>query len=108
MLAGLVASTEGWLAPRPGALRWPVRAYVGLIGLIGLVLVLLPAHRGQGWLRLGGGLFILSDLLLAMRLFVDTDRGRQRVLSLVLWPAYWGGQFLLAWASVLYWLPEKG
>ena len=108
VLAGLVASTEGWLAPRTGALRWPVRAYVGLIGLMGLVLVLLPAHPGQSWLRLGGGLFILSDLLLALRLFVETDRGRQRVLSLVLWPAYWGGQFLLAWASVLYWLPEKG
>lgn len=102
-LLGLTLSTEVWLAPRTGALRWPVRAYVVLIGLMGVAAVLLPEVRGQGWLRLGAALFLLSDLLLAVRLFVVTDKEPQKVLSLVLWPAYWAGQALIAWGALLFW-----
>lgn len=106
VLAGLLAltlSTELWLAPRTGVLRWPVRAYVLLIGVMGVAAVLLPEAPGQGWLRLGAGLFLLSDLLLAIRLFVVTDRGQQRALSLTLWPAYWAGQALIAWGALHFW-----
>ncbi len=101
----LLVSTEVWLAPRTGALRGPVRAYVAMIGVMGMMLVILPGHPGQGLLRLGGALFILSDLLLALRLFVVADPARQRQLSLALWPAYWAGQALIGLAALSYWAP---
>jgi uncharacterized membrane protein YhhN len=105
-LVGLVAlllSTEVWLSPRTGELRAPVRGYVLLIGLMGLAAVLLPAHPGQGWLRLGAGLFIASDLMLALQLFVVKGAGLRRGLALTLWPAYWAGQALIAWGAIVYW-----
>lgn len=101
----LLISTEVWLAPRTGALRGPVRAYVAMIGAMAMVLAILPGHPGQGMLRLGGALFILSDLLLALRLFVVADPARQRRLSLALWPAYWAGQALIGLAALSYWAP---
>lgn len=103
MLAALLLSTELWLAPRTGALRQLVRAYVGLIGLMGIAAVLLPSHPGQGVLRLGAGLFILSDLMLALQLFVEKAAGVRRGLALMLWPAYWVGQALIAWGAVVFW-----
>jgi uncharacterized membrane protein YhhN len=103
VLAGLLASTEVWLAPRTGDLRGPVRGYVVLIGLMGLAAVLLPSAPGQGALRWGAALFILSDLMLAVQLFVTRDPGLRRRLALLLWPAYWGGQALIAWGAVVFW-----
>ncbi len=111
VLAGLLvllASTELWLAPRTGGLRGPVRAYVGLSGLLGLAVLLVPAAEGQLQLRAGAALFIASDLLLALRLFVLLDPGLQRLLSRVLWPAYWLGQALIGWGAVLLWLTPAG
>ena len=102
LLLVLLLSTEGWLAPRTGELRQPVRGYVGLIGLMGVAAVVLPAHPGQGVLRLGAALFILSDLMLALQLFVVKDQGARRGLALALWPAYWAGQALIAWGAVTY------
>jgi uncharacterized membrane protein YhhN len=55
-----------------------VRGYVAVIGLMGLAAVLLPAHPGQGGLRLGAALFILSDLMLAVQLFVEQDQRIRR------------------------------
>lgn len=98
----LLVSTEVWLAPRTGELRQPVRGYVGLIGLMGVAALLLPDHAGQGILRAGAGLFILSDLMLALQLFVVKDTGWRRRLALTLWPAYWAGQALILWGAVLY------
>lgn len=103
VLLALLGSTEAWLAPRTGELRQPVRGYVGLIGLMGVAAVLLPAHPGQGWLRLGAGLFIASDLMLALQLYVVKREGLRRGLALALWPAYWAGQALIAWGAVAYW-----
>lgn len=102
LLLALLASTEAWLAPRTGELRQPVRGYVGLIGLMGVSAILLPAHPGQGVLRLGAALFILSDLMLALQLFVMKTPGVQRRLALLLWPAYWAGQALILWGALLY------
>jgi uncharacterized membrane protein YhhN len=102
LLLALLASTEGWLAPRTGELRQPVRGYVGLIGLMGVSAVLLPAHPGQDVLRLGAALFILSDLMLALQLFVVQRPDVRRTLALALWPAYWSGQALILWGALLY------
>lgn len=102
LLVALLLSTEVWLAPRTGALRQPVRAYVGLIGLMGVAAVLLPAHPGQGWLRAGAALFIASDLMLALQLFVVTGEDLRQRLALALWPAYWAGQALILWGAAVY------
>jgi uncharacterized membrane protein YhhN len=99
----LLASTELWLAPRTGDLRQPVRAYVALIGAMGVAAVLLPAYHGQALLRLGAALFILSDLLLALQLFVVKGVGLRQRLAMTLWPAYWAGQVLIAVGAVLFW-----
>ncbi len=89
----LALSTELWLAPRTGRLRWPVRAYVVVIVLMALAALTLPEG---GRLALAGALlFLLSDLLLALDLFVVTGRGVKRFLAPALWAAYWGGQALI-------------
>lgn len=94
--AGLVllaASTEFWLAPRTGALRAPVRGYVVVITLMALAALTLPAGRA---LVLAGALFfLLSDLLLALELFVLADGAAKRRLAPVLWAAYWTGQAMI-------------
>lgn len=98
----LVASTEVWLAPFTGALRGPVRGYALVIGVMAGVVVLLPAQDGLWMLRLGAGLFVASDVLLAVRVFRVRDAGTGRILSAVLWPCYWLGQALILLGSVVY------
>lgn len=107
-LLGMLASTEFWLAPRTGELRWPVRGYVVLIGLMGIAALMLPVAPGQGFLRLGAALFVASDLMLAIQLFVASDPGQRRKLALMLWPAYWGAQALIAWGALLFWGAAPG
>jgi len=108
VLLALLVSTEVWLAPRTGGLRGPVRGYVALIGLMGVAAVLLPDAPGQGVLRAGAALFILSDLMLAVEMFVARDPGLRRGLALALWPAYWGGQALIAWGALAFWGVGQG
>jgi uncharacterized membrane protein YhhN len=102
-LLGLLASTEWWLAPRTGELRAAVRGYVGLIGAMGTAAILLPDYHGQDLLRLGAVLFILSDLMLALQLFVVKEKTLRTRLALALWPTYWAGQALIAVGAVLVW-----
>lgn len=107
-LAVLLLSTELWLAPRTGALRWPVRGYVLVIGVMGLTALQLvphPENAGATYLRCGAALFILSDLLLALRLFVLPIGRAAHGLSLALWPAYWFGQWLILLGAGFYWSP---
>lgn len=103
LLAALVVSTEAWLAPRTGVLRWPVRAYIVLIALMGAAAIALPQHDGRDVLRLGATLFLASDLMLAIRMFVTDDDARQRLLALALWPTYWLGQALIGAGALLLW-----
>ncbi|WP_413872934.1 lysoplasmalogenase family protein [Albidovulum sp.] len=97
-LAALGLSTEVWLAPRTGALRWPVRGYVAVITLMALAALTLPAPRWPA--LLGALLFLLSDLLLALELFVLSGGGPKRLAGRVLWAAYWSGQALILWGMV--------
>lgn len=97
-LLALALSTELWLASRTGALRWPVRGYVGVITLMALAALTLPAGRG---LALAGALlFLLSDLLLSLDLFVLPEGRSKRILGGTLWAAYWTGQALILWGMV--------
>ncbi len=110
LLAGLMLSTEVWLAPRTGTLRWPVRGYVLVIGLMGFATLFLPSHPenlSAPLIRLGAALFLISDLLLALRLFVVQTAPAKRALSLALWPCYWCGQALILVGSMAYWIFPK-
>jgi uncharacterized membrane protein YhhN len=91
VLIALAASTELWLAPHTGALRWPVRGYVAVITAMGI------AALGQSapLVLAGAGLFILSDVLLALALFVFPTASKRWILAVTLWVAYWMGQFLI-------------
>ena len=96
-LAGLILSTEVWLAPRTGDLRLPVRAYTLIIGAMAALAILLPPTGAR--VAAGATLFIASDTLLALRLFVPRGPASARMLALAVWPAYWGGQVLILWGT---------
>lgn len=68
-LLGVGLSSEIWLVPHVGRLRWPVRAYVVVIVAMGLAALTLSSAA----LALAAGLFIASDILLALRLFRMSD-----------------------------------
>ncbi|WP_323041267.1 lysoplasmalogenase [Gemmobacter sp.] len=99
-LLALVLSTEVWLAPHTGALRWPVRGYGLVIGAMAVAAVLLPTGAGQAAMRAGAALFLASDLILAVRMFRLTDAAAQGLAGRLLWPLYWGGQALILWGAV--------
>ncbi len=101
-LALLVLSTELWLRPRTGSLRWPVRGYVMVIGAMAAVTILLPGRSDASLLRLGVALFVLSDLLLALRLFVVVGPRWKLALSLLVWPSYWLAQMLIMLGAMFY------
>lgn len=105
-LAALMISTEFWLAPKTGSLRWPVRAYVMVIGTMALSVIMLVPRSGITVLHIGAALFVLSDLLLALRLFVVTTPRRITALSLLVWPIYWLGQILILYGSLIYMAPK--
>jgi uncharacterized membrane protein YhhN len=95
-LLAVVLSTEVWLAPRTGNLRGPVRAYVVIIAVMGFAALAVP-HSGP---TIGASLFLLSDLLLALRNFVFRTGTPRRFLAVMLWPAYWTGQFSILLAAL--------
>ena len=99
-LLALVLSTEVWLAPHTGALRWPVRGYGLVIGAMAVAAVLLPTGPGQDAMRAGAALFLASDLILAVRMFRLIDAAAQGLAGRLLWPLYWGGQALILWGAV--------
>lgn len=94
VMLALAASTEFWLIPRTGDLRWPVRAYVVIITAMALAALTLRAD--QTATAVGAGLFVLSDLLLAVHLFVAP----RRWLAYALWPVYWLGQTYILLGSL--------
>lgn len=101
-LAALAASTETWLAPHAGALRIPVRGYVLVISLMGAAAILLPPTGWQRPVQLGAALFILSDLILAVRLFRTRDPVWKRRLGVLVWPLYFSGQAMILLFGAAY------
>lgn len=92
-------STEHWLAPHTGNMRWPVRFYVGVICGMGLAALSLPSHLGMA--LIGALAFMASDTLLAVQLFrMPPDTRWNRVVSPLLWALYWGAQLLITVAVV--------
>ena len=69
-----------------------------VITLMALAALTLPP--GARPALLGALLFLASDLLLALDLFVVRREGVKRLLGPVLWAAYWGGQALILWGML--------
>lgn len=100
-------STEVWLAPHTGDMRWPVRVYVVLISLMGLTALGL---QGVPLAVIGAFAFMASDAILAIQLFrMSEDSGWQVPSSVLLWALYVGGQFAIlagaGWSTPLFQFP---
>lgn len=94
LLLLLCAGIITMLWPRAGELRWPVTAYVIIIGAMGLAAMI----RSDPAVWLAAGLFIASDILLAVELFVlRPQHPLRRVTPFAIWALYW-----LAQAHFLY------
>lgn len=93
-LLTLALSTEFWLAPRTAKLRWPVRCYVLVIAAMAYAALGLPA--GQWAARIGAVLFVASDVMLALEIFVLPRAHPFRApLARALWATYFLGQALI-------------
>lgn len=98
-LLALALSTEMWLAPHTSTLRWPVRAYVAIISLMMLSVLTLPATFAIA--TLGAALFVLSDMILSLRLFRMVDSSVRAVwASRAVWFFYIFGQSLILWGLI--------
>lgn len=107
-LAFAVLILGRWLSSQAGPLRLPVMAYALVIGLMAAAALILPANPGDRTIQTGVALFLLSDTLLALRLFVAGDGPAKKPLDLAVWPAYWLGQALILVGAVVYWTFPKG
>lgn len=86
MLGVLALSTELWLTPFTGALKWPVRAYVLAITAMGLLSFTL---EGREIATFGALAFLASDLILALQLFrLRTPSKWQLPANISLWLLY--------------------
>jgi len=96
-LAGLGLWAFLWLAPRAGALRGPVRCYILVILSMAALAAALPGHPLA---RVGGAAFVVSDLILALEMFVLPEGRGKRLAQRALWGLYWSGQALILWGMV--------
>ena len=94
---GLAFSTEIWLAPFTGSLRWAVRLYVGVITLMMMAALGLA---NIAWLAaLGAVLFVAYDMVLAVQMFrLQTQYRHFGVAGRVAWGLYVAAQALIAWS----------
>ncbi|WP_127107625.1 lysoplasmalogenase [Pararhodobacter zhoushanensis] len=99
-MLGLVAVTALWIAPKAGALAWPVRLYAVIIGAMVIAAAALPNIAGRGAILTGVALFAASDFILAIRLFILNDPRLRLIGAKVLWPLYWLGQALILWGAM--------
>lgn len=82
-----------WIAPRAGAaLCWPVRGYIGVILAMALAALGL---RGAALLTTGALVFMASDFILALVLFVLPEGGLKRAAGYAVWALYWPAQALI-------------
>lgn len=81
------------LAPRAGALKRPVFAYIPIILGMGLAALSLPGQGALIWLMPAALVFILSDIVLATEIFVlPPNHPARRYTPYVVWVTYWSAQ----------------
>ncbi|MFD2174176.1 lysoplasmalogenase family protein [Rhodobacter lacus] len=95
-VTGLAALAAVFIAPRAGALVLPVRLYVGVIWAMVLAALTVADPR----LVAGALLFMASDFLLALALFVLPEGRWQRRASVAVWALYWPAQALIAGSAL--------
>lgn len=89
-------STERWLRPHTGALKWPVRGYVVIILTMAVVALGLPEARNVA--LLGALLFVVSDLVLSVETFVmQPADARRKWAGKLVWVTYIAAQMCLFW-----------
>ena len=93
VLIGLGLSTERWLVSHTGGLKIPVRIYVALIIAMGSLAAQQPIPRVP--VLLGALCFILSDLILALELFMRSGGVFDRIAPVLTWFFYYAAQVLL-------------
>ena len=96
LLLGLVMARI--LAPRAGALKGAVLAYIPVILGMGAAALTLPFGS---WVFAAACAFMLSDMVLAVETFVlPRDHPLRRLTPYAVWPLYWGAQagFLAAFS----------
>jgi len=99
LLIGFALSSELWLAPFTGDMRWPVRVYVGLICAMVMAALSLPDLFRLA--SVGALLFMASDLILALQMFrMLPDTKRARWAGYTLWTLYILGQMTILFAFV--------
>lgn len=87
------AAMAAVLAPRAGALRGPVLAYVPIILGMGVAALALPPVGALALAAPAALAFILSDMVLAAETFLlPADHPARRVAPYAVWPLYWGAQ----------------
>jgi len=93
-LVGVGIAMSYVLAPRAGALKGPVLAYIPIILGMGLAALSLPGQGALIWLMPAALVFILSDLVLATETFVlAANHSARRYTPFVVWVTYWSAQF---------------
>lgn len=81
-----------YIAPRAGAaLCWPVRGYIGVI----LAMALAALGVRAPLVTAGALLFMASDFLLALQLFVLPAGRSHRAAGYAVWALYWPAQVLI-------------
>lgn len=81
------------LAPRAGALKGAVLAYIPIILSMGVAAATLPAQGAVAWALPAAMAFIASDVVLAFETFVLPDGlALRRIAPYAVWPLYWGAQ----------------
>lgn len=90
------------LWPKAGALRLPVTLYIPLITAMGLAALTMPFEGRLQAAIIGAGLFILSDVLISLQLFVlKPAQSAHEGLSRTIWSTYWIGLFMIFWTFAL-------
>ena len=87
------------LRPQLNKLAIPVYCYICIILAMGITALMLPGLPTLRWAIIGSLLFIASDSILSIELFLLESASRLKNLtSPLLWFLYWGGQALIALA----------
>jgi len=91
LLLGAAAAAL-WIAPRATGLAAPVRGYSVVIAAMALAALGL---RGAPLLVSGALVFVASDLVLALQLFVLAPGRAARAAAYLVWALYWPAQALI-------------
>lgn len=77
----------------------PIVAYISILSVMGIVALHLPSNLN--YVSIGAMIFIISDSLLALRMFVVKEEKIKNKLSIGVWSTYITAQFLIFYGFCL-------